>query len=368
MQTPGLEHRGPGTSAADTCAICRNSLNEPSIDGDAAMTSFAPWRGLLSTPPAARSRFHLDCIQLAKPVRLVPSATRSGSSRTVRLRIGRLAARADNGDVGCFRRHSRAAQFADVSRSPPRRRRSSGHLARCDSQAASPRAARSGDNARWMLGITRFWWTLHLGKNLSGAAMTTLCCAARARVWRCVFVWLRARRPKRWRKKKAPAKPPMKCFAGTRIAIIGGSIHQRKIWAAKTGGDDVTGDPTIVVVADDVDKRGKSTRDARWRSRGSSSRSREARSRTAFAPVAALVAAAAAPRRRRHRSGRGSTTRRKARHRRRRPAPAPASRGSTRRPGRARRRPLLPDLVLGEGARCRSARRRNRPRRQDCLC
>jgi len=56
------------------------------------------------------------------------------------------------------------------------------------------------------------------------------------------------------KKKKTPAAPPLRYFAGTRIAIIGGSIHQRKIWAAKTGCVEVNDDPTIVVVADGVDR------------------------------------------------------------------------------------------------------------------
>jgi hypothetical protein len=56
------------------------------------------------------------------------------------------------------------------------------------------------------------------------------------------------------KKKKAPAAPPLQCFAGTRIAIIGGNIGQRKIWAAKTGCVKVDAGPTIVVVADDVDR------------------------------------------------------------------------------------------------------------------
>ena len=56
------------------------------------------------------------------------------------------------------------------------------------------------------------------------------------------------------KKKKAPAAPPMRCFAGTHIAIIGGNIGQRKIWAAKTGCVELDANPTIVVVADDVDR------------------------------------------------------------------------------------------------------------------
>ncbi len=56
------------------------------------------------------------------------------------------------------------------------------------------------------------------------------------------------------KKKKAPAAPPLRCFAGTHIAIIGGNIGQRKIWAAKTGCVDVNANPEIVVVADDVDR------------------------------------------------------------------------------------------------------------------
>ena len=55
------------------------------------------------------------------------------------------------------------------------------------------------------------------------------------------------------KKKKAPA-PPLKCFAGTHIAIIGGNIGQRKIWAAKTGCVEIDANPEIVVVADDVDR------------------------------------------------------------------------------------------------------------------
>ena len=56
------------------------------------------------------------------------------------------------------------------------------------------------------------------------------------------------------KKKKAPAAPPLQCFAGTRIAIIGGNIGQRKIWAAKTGCVEIDANPEIVVVADDVDR------------------------------------------------------------------------------------------------------------------
>ncbi len=55
------------------------------------------------------------------------------------------------------------------------------------------------------------------------------------------------------KKKKAPAAPPLRCFAGTQIAIIGGNIGQRKIWAAKTGCVSIDAAPEIVVVADDVD-------------------------------------------------------------------------------------------------------------------
>ena len=56
------------------------------------------------------------------------------------------------------------------------------------------------------------------------------------------------------KKKKAPAAPPLRCFAGTSIAIIGGNIGQRKIWAAKTGCVEIDANPEIVVVADDVDR------------------------------------------------------------------------------------------------------------------
>ena len=56
------------------------------------------------------------------------------------------------------------------------------------------------------------------------------------------------------KKKKAPAAPPLRCFAGTPIAIIGGNIGQRKIWAAKTGCVEIDANPEIVVVADDVDR------------------------------------------------------------------------------------------------------------------
>ena len=56
------------------------------------------------------------------------------------------------------------------------------------------------------------------------------------------------------KKKKAPAAPPLRCFAGTRIAIIGGNLGQRKIWAAKTGCVSIDANPEIVVVADDVDR------------------------------------------------------------------------------------------------------------------
>ena len=56
------------------------------------------------------------------------------------------------------------------------------------------------------------------------------------------------------KKKKAPAAPPLRCFAGTHIAIIGGNIGQRKIWAAKTGCVEIDANPEIVVVADDVDR------------------------------------------------------------------------------------------------------------------
>ena len=57
------------------------------------------------------------------------------------------------------------------------------------------------------------------------------------------------------KKKKAPAAPPLRCFAGTQIAIIGGNLGQRKIWAAKTGCVELTDAPDIVVVADAVDAR-----------------------------------------------------------------------------------------------------------------
>ena len=55
-------------------------------------------------------------------------------------------------------------------------------------------------------------------------------------------------------KKKKAAAPPLRCFAGTRVAIIGGNIGQRKIWAAKTGCVEIDANPEIVVVADDVDR------------------------------------------------------------------------------------------------------------------
>ena len=82
------------------------------------------------------------------------------------------------------------------------------------------------------------------------------------------------------KKKKAPAAPPMQCFAGRSIAIIGGNIGQRKIWAAKTGCVEIRRQPSSSWPTTSTG-RGKSTRARRsWRSRGSSSRSREARSRT----------------------------------------------------------------------------------------
>ena len=70
------------------------------------------------------------------------------------------------------------------------------------------------------------------------------------------------------KKKKAPAAPPLRCFAGTRIAIIGGNLGQRKIWAAKTGCVSIDAAPEIVVVADDSGSMGAVanyvTRSTRW--------------------------------------------------------------------------------------------------------
>jgi len=56
-------------------------------------------------------------------------------------------------------------------------------------------------------------------------------------------------------KKKAPTAAPLQCFAGTRIAIVGGEKSQRKIWAAKTGCVDANeADLAFVVVANNIDE------------------------------------------------------------------------------------------------------------------